>query len=236
VSFIGELTCLATNERETYQVRQLQIDDLRSILSLQQEVLDTLDKKDSLQPLSTEEYKTILEGHGLMLGVFVKKQLIAFRALWFPGEDKENLGRDLGLSADEQMKVVHQEISIVHPDYRGNGLQKRLAVLVMEELESRLEEFQYVCCTVHPFNIPSLKDKFAQGLFIVQVKEKYTGQLRYILVKELQRETELDKAFTKSVALDDIKGQQYILDQGYYGYQLSEQNGQLSLSFALPVQ
>jgi hypothetical protein len=32
-------------------------------------------------------------------------------------------------------------------------------------------KYDYVCCTIAPFNIPSLKDKFAQGIEIAALKE-----------------------------------------------------------------
>jgi ribosomal protein S18 acetylase RimI-like enzyme len=235
VTYTGELTCQATKAKETFQVRRLKIEDLSAILNVQQVVLDTLEKKDTLQPLSDEEFRTILDGNGLMLGVFVRNHLVAFRALWFPREDKENLGRDLGLSVDEQMNVVHQEITSVHPDYRGNGLQKRLAFLVMKELENMNGSYHYVCCTVHPFNLPSLKDKLSQGLLIAKVKEKYAGHLRYIFMREFQREMRLDNDGAKLIALEDLEGQKRLLEQGYYGYQLFQKEGQLMVGFAKPI-
>ena len=42
-------------------------------------------------------------------------------------------------------------------------------------------KYDYVCCTVAPFNIPSLKDKFSQGMEIAALKEKYGGSMRYVL-------------------------------------------------------
>lgn len=230
----GELMNGRDQTKETYQVKRLTREDLNVILEVQQVVLDTLENKERLQPLSEEEFKAILRGDGLILGVFVKGNLRAFRALWFPGEDEENLGRDLGLSLNEQMKVVHQEISIVHPDYRGNGLQKRLAALVMRELAENTSEFEYVCCTVHPFNIPSLKDKLAQGMFIVKVKEKYAGHLRYILLKQLSVQVMVDHNTKKIVPLADIGEQSRLLNEGYYGLEWIDQESKQSIVFAKP--
>ena len=51
----------------------------------------------------------------------------------------------------------------------------------MDELQKEDSKYDYVCCTVAPFNIPSLKDKFAQGMAIAALKEKYGGSLRYVL-------------------------------------------------------
>ncbi|OLS38769.1 N-acetyltransferase [Alkalihalophilus pseudofirmus] len=233
--YTGELIMREDQRKEPYHIRRLTLKDMSAILEVQQIVLSTLENKERLQPLSEKEFTVILEGDGVILGVFVKGSLTAFRALWFPGDDEENLGRDLGLSSSEQRKVVHQEISIVHPDYRGNGLQKRLAALVMNELAERTSEYEYVCCTVHPFNIPSLKDKLAQGMRIVKLKEKYAGHLRYILLKKLSVEMMVDNDTKKIVPLDDIVEQNRLLNEGYYGTELVEsieQGGRQSIAFA----
>ena len=82
---------------------------------------------------------------------------------------------------NEFQRVLYQEISNVSPKYRGYGLQKTLATVVMENID--LEKYDYVCSTVKPYNIPSLKDKFSQDLVIKGLKIKYVDKLRYIFIK-----------------------------------------------------
>ena len=157
-----------------YMVRRLTIADIAQIEAVQQDVVAALEDKAILQPLDRCEIENIVGGNGVMLGAFVEDMLIAFRALLDPLDDDEHLGRDGGLTEPQLSSVIYQEVSNVHPNYRGYGLQKTLASLIMNEVDT--SRYHYVCATVMPFNIASLKDKFAQGLKIVALKLKYGGK------------------------------------------------------------
>lgn len=217
-----------------FNVRNLTIDDLRDILLLQEQVVLQLEDKGVLQPLSEEEFQFILAGNGLMIGAFAAGELIAFRALLVPPLDEEHLGWDLGLAERELPMVIYQEISSVLPKYRGNGLQKTLAKLIMEELGRQNHVYRYICCTVAPFNIPSLKDKFAQGMQIGALKEKYGGRLRYIFVKELVEGDEGAIPVWQEITtihMADIAAQKEKLSQGWRGFQMEENHGTISVYY-----
>ena len=62
-------------------------------------------------------------------------------------------------------------------------MQKILATVIMDELQKEDSQYNYVCCTVAPFNIPSLKDKFAQGMEIAALKERPPVQIGNIEYK-----------------------------------------------------
>lgn len=40
------------------------------------------------------------------------------------GYDEENYGYDIGVKGEELLYIANFESTIVHPDYRGNKLQK----------------------------------------------------------------------------------------------------------------
>ncbi|MGH1036560.1 GNAT family N-acetyltransferase [Bacillus cereus] len=205
-----------------FHVTLLSLDYIEQILSLQNVVVEALEDKSRLQPLSQEEFQYILEGNGMMIGAFIENELIAFRALLVPPIDDEHLGLDIGLPESELHRVIYQEISNVHPNCRGNGMQKILATVIMDELQKEDSKYDYVCCTVAPFNIPSLKDKFAQGMKIAALKEKYGGSLRYVFVKELREDNERDWTDIKSVPMNNAGGQQALLSEGYRGYKMEK--------------
>ncbi|BCC57008.1 GNAT family N-acetyltransferase [Bacillus cereus] len=207
---------------ESFHVTLLSLEHIEQILSLQNIVVEALEDKSRLQPLSQEEFQYILEGNGMMIGAFIENELIAFRALLVPPIDDEHLGIDIGLSESELHRVIYQEISNVHPNCRGNGMQKILANVIMDELQKEDSKYDYVCCTVAPFNIPSLKDKFAQGMAIAALKEKYGGNLRYVFVKELRRDKENDWTDVQSILMSDASGQQALLSEGYLGYEMEK--------------
>lgn len=219
-------------KEQTYNVKELSMEHVEQILSLQNIVIEALENKDTLQPLTLGEYEYILTGNGLMIGAFVDEDLIAFRALLAPPvDDDEHLGLDIGLQKNELHRVIYQEISNVHPTCRGNGLQKILANVIMNQLTQENSKYDYVCCTVAPFNIPSLKDKFAQEMEITALKEKYGGRLRYVFMKDLR--SKQPKGWKDEIVLpmSDIIGQQKLLAKGYRGYKMEERDGEYFVQF-----
>ncbi len=216
---------------DPFHVTLLSKEHIEQILLLQNIVVEALEDKSRLQPLSQEEFQYILEGNGMMIGAFIKNELIAFRALLVPLIDDEHLGLDIGLPESELHRVIYQEISNVHPNYRGNGIQKILATVIMDELQKENSKYDYVCCTVSPFNIPSLKDKFAQGMEIAALKEKYGGSLRYVFVKELSGNNERDWTDIKSIPMTNAGGQQALLSEGYRGYEMEKVDGDFVVKF-----
>ncbi|WP_020062472.1 GNAT family N-acetyltransferase [Bacillus sp. 123MFChir2] len=205
---------------QPFKVALLSLHHTEQLLSVQNDVIEALENKENLKPLTLEEFENILSGNGLMIGAFVDEQLIAFRALLVPPLDEDHLGLDIGLTGEELERVIYQEVSNVHPDYQGNGLQKTLAKVIMEQLKQSDHKYEYVCCTVAPFNIPSLKDKFAQGMEIAALKEKYSDRLRYVFVKELQSEREKEWVNVEKLLMGDIGGQKRLLAEGYRGYEM----------------
>ena len=77
---------------ESFHVTLLSLEHIEQILSLQNIVVEALEDKSRLQPLSQEEFQYILEGNGMMIGAFIENELIAFRALLVPPIDDEHLG------------------------------------------------------------------------------------------------------------------------------------------------
>ncbi|BCD21429.1 hypothetical protein BC30090_0326 [Bacillus cereus] len=216
---------------ELFHVTLLSLEHIEQILLLQNVVVEALEDKSRLQPLSLEEFQYILEGNGMMIGAFIENELIAFRALLVPPIDDEHLGLDIGIPERELHRVIYQEISNVHPNWRGNGMQKILATVIMDELQKEDSKYDYVCCTVAPFNIPSLKDKFAQGMEIAALKEKYGGSMRYVFVKELRGVKERDWTDIKSIPMNNAGGQQALLSEGYRGYEMEKVDGDFVVKF-----
>ena len=196
--------------------KQLSLAEMEEIVALQQLVIQSLEDSTILQPLSHAELENILENNGVMLGAFQGDQLIACRALLKPDPtEDEHLGVDAG--ADDLSRVLYQEVSFVHPAYRGYGLQRKLGERVMELVD--LADFDFVCATVKPFNIASLKDKFSQGMQVVALKKKYGGKLRYVFAKRLRDHVQfIDDEIV--ISMGNIEDQQKFLAQGYTGTQL----------------
>lgn len=205
-------------------IESLDVSNLSSILSLQQIVISALPDKSLLQPLTEEEFLFILNGNGSMIGAFHENKLIAFRAMLVPEIDDDHLGRDAGLNEDDLSAVLYSEISNVDPAYRGNGLQQILGKLLMEIVDRK--RFQYICATVAPFNIASLKDKFSLGMHIISLKVKYGNLLRYTMMKDLRiHVTDVKGKETVRVDMDDISRQQSFIEDGWIGIGIEESAG-----------
>lgn len=203
-----------------FTYRLLKASHLKTIQALQQDVCNALEDANILQPLSEEELMNILHGNGVLLGVFVGERLVAFRALLKPEADEaEHLGLDVG--ADNLSRVLYQEISNVHPDYRGHGLQKLMAGWIMNEVDA--EEMDWVCATVMPYNIASLKDKFAQGMYVYALKIKYGGKLRYVFGKDLHGSRQFGSERI-AVSMGDTEKQQQLLMEGFIGTSMEAVN------------
>lgn len=201
---------------DAYEVHLLNESHIQELMTLQLEVVEALEDKAILQPLDEGELSFILRGNGVMIGVFVEEKLIAFRALLQPELDDEHLGYDIGLTTEDELKkILYQEISNVHPAYRGYGLQRTMADIIMQQVD--LTKFNVVCATVMPGNIASLKDKFSQGMHVAALKLKYGGKLRYVFMKDLMCEGNTTWQQEQFVSMDDTEGQQALLKRGFVG-------------------
>lgn len=194
---------------------------LSELIALQEKVISVLERPEFLQPLSEEEFLNILKGNGMLAGAFSDGRLIAFRAMLDPGDDDEHLGVDVGIREQELSSVLYSEVSCVDPEFRGNGLQTTLGRWLMK----RTENYRYICTTVAPFNIPSLKDKFALGMKIGALKMKYGQKLRYVLWEDLQQEGAADIQEEQSVPMEDTKRQQTLIADGWTGNRIEQRAG-----------
>ncbi|WP_107842184.1 N-acetyltransferase [Metasolibacillus meyeri] len=211
-----------------FYLERLGSEQLAQIEELQQEVYQALEDKTILQPLSDEELLYILNGHGIMIGAFVNERLIAIRALLEPNsKEEEHLGLDVG--ADDLARVLYQEISFIHPQFRGYGLQQTLATIIMKQIN--IAQYDWVCATVKPYNIASLKDKLVQNMHIYALKYKYGGKLRYVVAKPLHKEVVFGND-ELAIAMGDTEAQQQALRDGYRGVAIEKQGEEWFVYFS----
>ncbi len=119
-------------------------------------------------------YKAVEEETGSVAGILL---------VTFPGTEESNLGLDIGLPEDALPLVAHMDSAAVLPRFRGNRLQRRLLQAAEEDL--RAGGIRYLMCTIHPDNAPSLRTALGLGYRVMTTKEKYGGNLRAVLLKEL---------------------------------------------------
>ena len=88
----------------------------------------------------------------------------------------------MGIPREEWDGWANADSAIVHPDYRGNGLQRKLLEVALTLLRPGIVG---IGATVSPENQYSLNNALASGFEIVCRREMYGGYDRYLLAKAL---------------------------------------------------
>jgi GNAT superfamily N-acetyltransferase len=221
-------------EQESYEMKTINEKELKEVVALQGLVYSKLPNKQVLYIDSYDEMMMDMRLGAKILGVFNQSQeLIAYRYVGFPGYDNKNLGYDVKLPKKELDKVVHLETTVVHPDYRGNGLQS----LTLQEIIPVVKEmgYKHLLCTVSPQNYFSLFNIMKSGLKIKALKKKYgtdesgkDGLWRFILHRNLEQTSMLNPRELFKTAISDIERQERLIREGFIGYWLFTESKELS--------
>lgn len=188
---------------------------LKEVLQLQERVVTTLEDESLYYPSTEQIFSESLSGAGLIIGCWVEHQLVGFRSIWYPRQNPQNLGLEIGMQdSGELAKVAHLERSCVLPEYRGNRLQIIMTHHAID-LAMRSNYFRYLFSTVAPMNYPSIKDKFEANMVILQLKKKYGDFYRYIFFQDILKPIKIplksDDTFS-FINAEDITSQVNILD------------------------
>lgn len=166
------------------EIRKGTADDLEGVIQLLRQVKEAMDNPQWFYLDSPEEVREMFADGTMDLWVAVDGERLAgaFDAL-YPGLQSFNYGYAVGMAQEDLLKVVNMDTAAVHPDYRGQGLQRRLMACAEKELASGGEHI--LMCTVHPDNCYSLQNVLSQGYQIVSTRPMY-GSVRHVLKKILK--------------------------------------------------
>lgn len=209
--------------QQPYVIERLEPENFNELAELQQIAYDALDDKELYLPRSDARMKQVLSTAGFVIAArSTARQLIGARMVFVPGTSPDNMGIDLGFSADQLEQVVHLEASVIHPDYTGFGLQTTLGEHVKSHIHS-LVNARYITATVSYKNVPSLRDKFRLGMAIHHI-EYIRGYMRFVLVADVMDEDANwanPQTSTTEVPLTDVPTQQHLLANNYVGRRLT---------------
>lgn len=171
---------------KTFKIYQTGPEEAADIAAVIQAVWDQMERQEWFVADDAEYISKLLQhGNGMAWNAVEESSgcLAGILSIATPGDVKENLGRDAGLSGESLKLAAHLDSVAILPDYRGHGLQYRL----MREAEAELKRqgFRYLLCTVHPENRFSRDNMVRHGFCSVKIAEKYGGLLREIMMKEL---------------------------------------------------
>ena len=213
-----------------YEMMFLDEGHLEDAIILQEVMAQNLPDKEIFRLTTPGEFSDLLSLQRRVIGVFTEDGLIAYNVICFPGGDCENFGADINLPRSELEKVAHLKAVVVHPAYRGNRLQKRLAKLHLEVL--RELGSCHVCSTVSPKNDISIQNHFDNGFVIRGLKVKYTDRLRYIMYKNIFHDFVPGPEAVRIMSTD-IDGQKRLIDRGFAGFGIQIQDDRSQVMYGM---
>lgn len=198
-----------------YKMKFLNMQFLEQILEVQSEVEKNLNNPELFQTDTKDFIANMLDEHnGRIIGVFVEGKLVAYHTMLFPYKDSHNLGIDLDLSGGDLDKVAHLESSAVIPDFRGNALHTKMQSRLIKLAKSL--GFRHLGVTIAPNNYPSIKASLNLGLYILRLKAKYSGKLRYIFYQNLESPLQIDENSKIEVRNTNTEKQKALLNNNAF--------------------
>ncbi len=229
----GVLTSQSDLQAYPYQIITLDEGHLAELIDFQQSTYNKMQDKKLYAPIPAEMIRAVLGEKGLTLGLMIRGKVFGFVCFYFPGDDQENLGRDVGLPDQELVKVVHWERCLIDPEFRGNHMQFRLGELLVAATKALDKNYRYMCATVAPDNYPSLHQLFdQQNMLAVALKKKYGGLWRFVFFQDILQPVQLLREEAREVDCTDFEQQTAFFQQGYYGFQALQNGGLTRILFA----
>lgn len=209
-------------ENVDFYVKYVEQKDVPEVLKLQDYIYERIPLKEIFVRDTEEDLRKAIDDKGIIFGIYTKDdRLAAYRFINVPGETEHNMGADLYLPKSEYHKVVHLETTVVHPDFRGLGLQRLTLDYAVKWTVAK--GYRYLFCTVSPYNPVSLNNIMSGGLKARHLKKKYgneehDGYLRYILYRDLS--VVCDECWPDFIfcSISDIEGQKKLIESGYTGH------------------
>ncbi len=208
-----------------YEMDFLDEGRLHELIGLQNTIVRGLPDPEIFWTHPIDYFKEIFKVERSVIGVSTEDGLIAYSLIYVPREFKSqegcgNLGRDIDLSEEGLMKAAHLQATVVHPDYRGNSLQRRMARQHLEVLKKM--GYEHIFCTVSPKNPVSLRNLMLCGFVIRGLKRKFSGWWRYILYQNVLCPISFGSDEVNEVKIDssDIVVQVDLISKGYTGLRM----------------
>ncbi|UBH08433.1 GNAT family N-acetyltransferase [Macrococcus armenti] len=183
------------------------LEDIEKILMVQNRAFEHINDKEMLVTLSKDEIMDNINDEVLCV-CKNGDEVIAFRSMHIP--KKDYLGKYVSNMSVSQKNIIYSDISIVHPDYRGLGLQKKMGEWLFERIP---EGYTIIMATVHPDNIASIKDKFHHDMHIIAKDFVYGDKVRYIFLKYRDERRKCGEEI--AIHVDDVYKIERLLNEGF---------------------
>ena len=167
-------------ELSKFQFTTLKDENVPEILSLQDNVIASLNDPDILRKNTEEMFHECVRSPHFSIGVRYDGKLIGVGILYIPSSEQEDLSHLLVGVETTNKKSANYKLCMVDKEYRGNGLQYALGVM----LENKAKELgvELLCATVSPNNAYSENNMLKLGYTLNTTLPKY-GTIRNIFYK-----------------------------------------------------
>ena len=162
-------------------LRRCTAEEAPAVYALQNEVRAAMPHPDQFVPDTLENITTYVR-KDLCIGAWQGSRLGGYLIVRFCGQSEHNSAAFMDVPRTEWEHWANADSVIVHPDWRGNGLQR---ILLEDALPLLRPGIVGIGATVSPGNPYSLNNAKASGFEIVSRREMYGGHDRYLLAKHL---------------------------------------------------
>ncbi|HWQ19187.1 MAG TPA: hypothetical protein VN455_05360 [Methanotrichaceae archaeon] len=213
-----------------YELRFIDESRLPEVMDLQEVISRHLQDEEIFRLDTAEYFRSHFQARYPAIAAFTDDGLIAYHIISFPSENGDNFGLDIGISGEDLSRVAHLETVAVHPDYRGNSLQRTMAGCHLHKLAEM--GYEHICCTISPMNSASLQNGFSIGLTIKGLKTKYGWMTRYIMHMNLLHPEDYGG---EEIWIDssDIAGQKELLSRGLCGFKAKRQGLSVKVAYGV---
>lgn len=146
-----------------FDIRPCGLGDLAAVRGLEGEVLDSLERPDQLRRNTEEMWRACMQAPHLCLGAWAdgdgngqEAALVAVAVLFVPAEGGGEALAPLLQSVEAKgLQAANFKICMVHPQWRGHGMQVTLGRMLHEE--ARRRGIRLLCATASPHNAASVR-------------------------------------------------------------------------------
>lgn len=212
-----------------YESRLLSTSDIDGLVELHEEVMDSLRDPLLLYRRDADFFHECVT-EGCVAGALHGARIIAYAALFVPGLERTNYGRDLGLDGDELLAVGHLAGSAVSPPYRGNRLQRELVAL--RNCYASRSGQHHMCGEVVPTNVISIINHLSQGFFLSGHRIDDFGDRCFVLHADLRREPRrvADDPVVEA-PISDLERYVELVDGGRWGFEVVKEETGYSIRY-----
>jgi len=204
-----------------FHMRLLKQPDMDQMTTLRDEIEASMTEWDLLLPTPDYVLEKGLDDSGMSCGVFTGDRLVGLRSVYFPRRlDTDHIGKQADIAANELDSVAELKLSLVAPEYRGNGLQKRMTAHLFDQIKQRGMLFKYYMAIVSPKNVPSMSEKFSFRMKISKIIIKNNNYVRFLFTKNMVEHGTVPLQSTVYAKNRDFEFQSDLLQNGYNGYEM----------------